>query len=267
MAKSSLSILFEALSINVNVEYVIVDGSSKDQTLDIIKKYEHRIDYWVSEKDNGIYDAMNKGVALSSGDWICFINADDFLWNQHVLEKVVTQLGLIPLKVRVAYAKIMLLTTGGQSLYEVGESWDKAKRRFRHAMSIPHQGVMHRRSFFETHGQFDETFRITGDYEMLMREFKSGDATFFPEIILTGVRLGGVSNLPEKTLNSLIEIRRAQRLHGIKIPSFNWLMAVMRVYIRFLLWHLLGERVTRKALDLGRRMMGLPAIWSVEKDL
>ena len=102
---------------------------------------------------------------------------------------------------------------------------------------------------------------------MLMRELKTGDAAFIPDIVLTGVRRGGVSNLPEQTLNSLIEIRRAQRLHGIKIPSFNWLMAVMRVYIRLLLWRLLGERTTRKVLDLGRRMIGLPAVWSVEKDL
>ncbi|HAH56818.1 MAG TPA: glycosyltransferase, partial [Bacteroidales bacterium] len=58
-----------------NVEYIIVDGGSKDGTLDIIKKYEYAIDYWVSEPDKGIYDAMNKAIDLGSGDWINFMNA------------------------------------------------------------------------------------------------------------------------------------------------------------------------------------------------
>jgi glycosyltransferase involved in cell wall biosynthesis len=250
-----------------NLEYIVVDGNSKDETLNIIKKYEQSIDYWISEKDSGIYEAMNKGIALSSGDWISFINADDFLWNQHVMEKVVMQLTRIPLDIRVVYAKIMLLTIAGKNLYEVGEPWDKVKKRFEQAMSISHPGVLHRRSLFEEHGQFDESFRIAGDYELLLRELKSGEAKFIPEIILTGVRQGGVSNLPEQTLNSLSEVRRAQRLNGLRNPSFSWLIAVIRVHIRSLLWWLLGEKTARKMLDLGRRLIGLKEVWSVAKDL
>jgi len=71
-----------------NVEYIIIDGGSTDDTLDVIKKYEHAIDYWVSEPDKGIYDAMNKGIDLASGEWINFMNADDLLFDIGVLERL-----------------------------------------------------------------------------------------------------------------------------------------------------------------------------------
>ena len=241
-----------------NVEYIIIDGGSKDGTLDIIQKYDHSIDYWVSEADAGIYSGMNKGVALASGDWMSFINADDFLWSDSVLERVATSLASLSPEIQMAYGQIMLLTSGGENLYVIGKPWDKVKRRFKQVMAIPHPGVMHRRSLFEKNGRFDESFYIAGDYELLLRELKTGDASFIPDIIVTGVRQDGISNKPVQTLNSLHEVRRAQILNGLRTPGGIWLMAVLRVYIRLLLWRILGERATRKSLDFGRRIMGLP---------
>ena len=68
-----------------NVEYIIIDGGSTDSTDNIIKKYEKQIDYWVSEKDDGIYDAMNKGVCFAEGEWLCFMNSGDTFFNQNTL--------------------------------------------------------------------------------------------------------------------------------------------------------------------------------------
>lgn len=245
-----------------NKELIIIDGGSKDRTVDLLRENRDKIAFWISEPDCGIYNAWNKGLAQAHGEWVCFLGADDYFWDAHVLERMATQLEKLPPDVRVAYGQIMLLDADGESLYPVGEPWEKIKERFRKIMCIPHQGVMHRRSLFELHGQFDESFHITGDYEFLLRELKAADAVFIPDVIIAGMRQRGISSRPENSLALLREVRRAQLMHGQYLPSRIWLMATMNAYVRMLLWSMLGERMARKTFDRGRRIMGLPPFWT-----
>lgn len=245
-----------------NKELIIIDGGSKDGTVDLLEANHEQIHYWISEPDRGIYNAWNKGLAQARGEWICFLGADDFFWDAQALALMSAQLEKLPSSVRVAYGQIMLLNTEGEALYSLGDPWEKIKGRFKQVMSIPHQGVMHRRTLFEQHGEFDESFRIAGDYEFLLRELKTADAVFIPGINTTAMRQGGISSDPANTLVVMREFRRAQQMHGEGLPGWIWLMALVRVYIRLLLWNALGERLARKMLDLGRRMMGRPPYWT-----
>lgn len=245
-----------------NKELIVIDGGSKDGTVNMLKENQGNISYWVSEPDSGIYDAWNKGLAQAKGDWICFLGADDFFWNENVLSQAAEHLTKLPPDIRVAYAQIMLLNSAGECVYQVGEPWEKIKSRFRKIMCIPHQGVMHRRSLFERHGKFDESFRIAGDYELLLRELKIADAIFMPDIVMTAMRQGGVSSSPENSLALMREVRRAQQMHGENLPSRLWMMVVVRIYMRLIIWRILGERTARKLLDAGRRVMGLPPFWT-----
>jgi len=245
-----------------NKELIIIDGGSTDGTVELLKKNHDQIRYWISEPDRGIYNAWNKGLEQAHGEWICFLGADDKFWDAQALEKMAGQLKQLPPGIRVAYAQIMLLNDNGEQLSLVGEDWGRTRNRFKQTMCIPHQGVMHKRSLFELHGNFDETFRIAGDYEMLMRELKTADAGFVPGIILTAMRQGGVSSIPQNSLVLLREIRRAQKMHGQGFPGLIWAMAVGRTYLRLLVWKILGERQARKLLDVGRRIMGLPPFWT-----
>lgn len=245
-----------------NKELVVIDGGSHDGTVDILKANSEYISYWVSEPDRGIYNAWNKGLKQAQGQWICFLGADDFFWDTHVLERMAEQLDKLPLNIRLAYGGIMLLNSDGENLYVVGKPWKKIKSRFKQIMCLPHQGVMHRRSLFEQHGEFDESFRIAGDYELLLRELKTEEAFFISDIITTGMRQGGVSSDPANSLALLFELRRAQQIHGLRFPGLLWLRVVARAYIRLLLWKVFGERLTRRMLDFGRRMMGLPPFWT-----
>ena len=245
-----------------NKQLIIIDGGSKDGTVDLLKANDEQIGYWISEPDHGIYSAWNKGLAKANGDWICFLGADDFFWDTQVLERMSDQLEKLPAAIRVAYGQIMLLSEESESLYPVGESWQKIKERFMQIPSMPHPGTMHRRSLFEQHGRFDESFRIAGDYELLLRELKTGDAVFVPNLITSGMRQGGMSTNPVNSLLAMQEMRHAQRMHGQRLPGSLWLKAMARVYVRLLLCRLFGDGLARTILDILRRMMGLPAYWT-----
>ena len=245
-----------------NKELIIIDGGSNDGTVKLLEANREIINYLVSEPDSGIYNAWNKGLVQAKGEWICFLGADDFFWDKQALERMATALVKLPSNIRVAYGQIMLLNNDGQSLYKVGEPWERVKMNFKQVMSIPHPGLMHRRSLFEERGMFDESFRIAGDYELLLRELKLGDAAFISDVILTGMRYGGISSDPDNILISLCEVRRAQKMHGQHLPGRLWLIAIVKVHIRRLLWCVVGEAAAKKMLDLGRRAQGLPKYWT-----
>lgn len=245
-----------------NKELIIIDGGSTDSTLDILQKNEEKIAYWISEPDSGIYGAWNKALAKAQGEWICFIGADDYLYDSKVIERMAGELVSVSPDIKVAYGKIMLLTGNGERLYTIGDPWEKAAKQFNQVMTIPHPGLMHRRSLFVQNGNFDETFRIAGDYELLLRELKTKDAHYIADVISVAMRQGGVSSNPEYTLIGLRELRLAQKKNGIHRPGMAWLLAVARAYTRLLLWRVCGEKNARKLLDLGRGMMGLPKFWT-----
>jgi glycosyltransferase involved in cell wall biosynthesis len=245
-----------------NRELIIIDGGSNDGTQDILTRNSNNLNYWVSESDGGIYNAWNKALVKAKGDWICFLGADDFLWNSGVLQEMAMQLVNIPIDISVAYGRLMLLNSDGAELFAVGDPWDAIKARFKQLMCVPHPATMHRRSLFERHGKFDETYRIAGDYELLLRELNKGNAVFIPCVTLSAMRQGGISSKPSNTIRALREVRSAQLKHGLRRPGRGWLTAMARAYTRSILWKLLGEKKTRWLLDVGRSIMGLPAFWT-----
>ena len=205
---------------------------------------------------------MNKGLARAQGEWIIFLGADDYLWDGTVLAALADELGRLPESLRVAYGKVMLLNAAGEPLYALGDPWPRAKAAFRAYMSLPHQGVLHRRSLFAERGKFDDSFRIAGDYELLLRELPEADAAFFPGITVTGMRHGGLSSSPANAWATMMEFRRAQRKQGDRRPGAGWLWAAAKVRLRLLLWQLLGESRAKRTLDFVRRLKGAPPYWT-----
>jgi glycosyltransferase involved in cell wall biosynthesis len=246
-----------------HVELIVMDGGSSDGTVDLLKKNAAVITNWRSEPDTGIYNAWNKALTLATGDWVCFLGADDYFWDAQALQHMADSLVCLPSDVRIVYGQVMLLGLRDAPLYVVGEPYARKPGKRVDVMGLPpHPGLMHRRTVFEERGGFDESFRIAGDAELLLREMQYSPVHFVPGVIVVGMRQGGISSKPANVLKSLQELRRIQRKHGIRWPGVAFTLARLRVFVRRILWGVMGERFTRRALDFGRKLLGKPAYWT-----
>jgi glycosyltransferase involved in cell wall biosynthesis len=245
-----------------NRELIVIDGASTDGTVDILRRHGANVAFWCSEPDRGIYHAWNKGLAHTRGEWICFLGADDFLWAPDVLERVAPELARAYPPVRVVYGQVAVVNEQGAEMARAGEDWNSAKQRFPQIMCLPHTGLMHHRSLFDAHGAFDESYRIGGDYEMLLRELRRGEAQFVPGLVVAGMQHGGISSDPAGSVKLLREFRRAQCAHGMPRAGRHWMTAYAKAQLRVWLWRLLGRRVASRVFDLGRLISGKDAYWT-----
>ena len=243
-------------------ELLVIDGGSTDGSVDLLRARGAAIAHWESEPDRGLYHAFNKALGKASGDWIYFLGADDYLWAPDVFGKIAPHLSRALPAHRVVYAQANFVTAAGAVLETMGAPWEGHRRRFLQGFMIPHQATFHHRSLFEERGGFDESFRMGGDYELLLRELPARAPLYVPGIIIAGYQFGGASSAPDNTLEVLRVVRRAQRANGIRFPGLLWHAAVARALIRVALWTLLGERIAKRLLDLGRAVLGKPAFWT-----
>lgn len=245
-----------------SVELIIIDGNSTDKTIDIIKSNQSVINFWISEKDDGIYSAWNKGLVQAKGDWVVFLGADDYLFDNNVLKNVAEQIKNLPMDTFVAYGQVMLVNFENERIYAVGKPWAEIRSRFKQTMCIPHQGVFHSRQLFEKYGYFDESFQIAGDYELLLRYLKVHEAFFMPNLIITSMRQGGASTHVSNVLQVFREYRKAQLKNGLNIFGQVWVVSLIKIYLRIALWRILGEKNAKYVFDKGRCIFGMKPYWT-----
>ena len=246
-----------------NTELIVMDGASTDGTVEIIEANSDKVSYWESELDRGVYHAWNKALDHASGEWICFLGADDYFWQSDVLERLEPHLEKASAqRVRVVYGRVAVMTSKGKLLETAGKPWESVRKRFRQEMTIPHVGALHYRSLFEVHGRFDESFRIAGDYDLLLRELKSHAARFVSDVIVAGMQLGGLSSMPEFQLSDIREVAHARRKNGISGLSPRLWRRVIRAWIRLLVSKLVGSETTNRLVDLYRLGTGKPRKWT-----
>jgi glycosyltransferase involved in cell wall biosynthesis len=200
-----------------DIEHVVIDGGSKDNTLLVVKTEGQHVAKVVSERDNGIYDAMNKGIALATGAIIGFINADDLYASPEVLADVAALFD--DPNVDVCYGDLCYVkqdNTGAVVRY--WQSSDFRAGTFEEGWCPPHPTFFVRREIYERFGIFDLTYRIAADVELMMRflEVHQVCAKYLPEVLVK-MRMGGTTN---RNLSNIVkqnkEILRALKQHGLR---------------------------------------------------
>ena len=215
-----------------DVEYIIIDGGSTDATLDIIRRHEEGIDYWVSEKDKGIYDAMNKGIALAKGEYVGMLNADDFFAEPTSLQEIASRLKESNVDVVFSSLDIVYPDDLNRVLrrYRVS-SYNRFMLRI--GVMPPHPTFYCRKSCYEEAGPYRTDFRIAADFEMTVRLLLKQHVTWrFLDETTVKMRAGGLSTRGLRSswlLNR--EIIRACNENGLYT---NMLLLALKLPIRLL---------------------------------
>ena len=203
------------------IEYIIIDGNSRDNTLEIVREFEPYFDgrmKWISEPDNGIYDAMNKGIRMATGDIIGILNSDDFYNDENVLADIVNAFGCK--KTDCVYGNLVFVDSAKP---------DKIVRRWIGSQHTPgaflkgwhpaHPTFYARRTCFEQYGDFDLSFEISADFELMLRFIeKNGCSNYYINRCFVKMRQGGASTGSIKNIiKGNKNILRAFRKNGYHI--------------------------------------------------
>ena len=169
-----------------SVEYIVIDGNSTDRTLEIVNKYKVGVDIIISEPDQGIYDAMNKGISLSTGEIIGIINSDDW-YEEGTIKKVREYFE--DSGADVVYGNINLIGENGNIELKVPSDINK----IRYEMIIPHPTTFVKKDIYEKYGCFSLEYKIAADYELMLRYYINGVKFAYLNEILANFRMGGIS--------------------------------------------------------------------------
>ena len=240
----------------LNKELIIIDGGSTDGTIDILRTNNDKIAYWKSEPDNGIYNAWNKALGHAGGDWILFLGSDDYLWKKSVFEEIMPYMIKAESQcIRMVYGQVARVTEDDVISCVDGFSWEYTWRSIiiDGICTFTHQGMFHHRSLFELYGKFDESFKIAGDYELLIRAFKEGgDAYFINGLIVTGMQIGGITSNCVKLVKETARARQNNRLGVITIP---WLISYAWAICYPFLNYMVGAKNARYLVNFGKRLV------------
>lgn len=214
-----------------NIEYIVVDGKSKDGTIVIIKKYENEITKWISEPDKGLYDAMNKGVAMATGDIIGILNSDDTFYNNTVLEEVAKF--HTNNNIDASVGNIVQHKENGNIIRRYSaQYWNPEKLKI--GFMPPHPSIFFKTALFQQLGGYNLGFKIGADYELITRFFLKNNISWkYSGITTTAMLVGGLSSSGTSSYKLITkEIQKASQMNGIAFNPY-------KIKLRFI-WKIIG---------------------------
>ncbi|MDL2221573.1 glycosyltransferase [Parabacteroides sp. OttesenSCG-928-N08] len=194
LERTILSVLTQSYT---HIEYIIIDGQSKDKTVDIIRQYEAGVSYWISEPDNGLYDAMNKGMRHATGDYVWFMNAGDTIYTADTVQKMVDKIKKKVSLPDIIYGETMIVDSDNRP---VGRRRLKAPKRltwksFKMGMLVCHQSFLVKR---EIATPYDTAYRHVADFDWCIRSMKQAQRIQNSGLVLSNYMEGGMSAIHRK---------------------------------------------------------------------
>jgi glycosyltransferase involved in cell wall biosynthesis len=216
----------------VNKRYIIIDGGSTDNTLSIIAKYKDQIAILVSEKDRGIYDAMNKGISNCKEGLVAILNSDDVFANKSVLKEIVEAL----LKHEALSVYGDLVVKSGTRTVRYWKSGKISSKKFLNGWMPPHPSFFCMKQVYDLYGKFNTKFKQSADYEFMLRVlYKNAISIVYLPKTLIVMQAGGASNASLKNrLRANGEDRLAWRVNGLKQTSLTAYLKPIRKIIQFI---------------------------------
>ena len=209
-----------------NLEYIVVDGGSSDDTLKIIKNYSSCISNYISESDKGLYDAMNKGISMATGDIIGILNSDDIFVDNYVLEKVAKF--HTKNSIDASVGNITQFNKNDKVIRKYSaKNWSPNKLKI--GFMPAHPAIFFKRDLFENYGKYRLDFVSGADYELIIRFFLRNKITWkYSDITTTAMLIGGISSSGYKSYKLISrEIKKALDLNNIKFSYFKVLLRVI----------------------------------------
>jgi len=212
----------------LNLEYLIIDGGSTDETLKIIEKYQHDIDYFVSEKDKGISDAFNKGIEKANGDLIGIVSADDYLPEGSL--ETIAETWKDNQDVDVIYGNSIVFGLGSKKRFVVKP--DKDFRAIWKRQPLKHSAMYITRKAYLKFGKYDIKYHLAMDYELTLRYYLEGARFIYIDKVVGAFRVGGINN--QYFMKTIAEVRDISIYHGYsQTKAYLWFfIKSIRCYIR-----------------------------------
>lgn len=215
-------------------EYLVVDGGSTDGTLELLRKAGDQVTWWSSAPDKGVYDAFNRGLAQARGTWIAFLGADD-TYRADALQQYRLAIEN-PKNDQVEYISSRVeLCSGSSVIRTVGEPWSWPA--FAKYMTVAHVGSMHHASLFQRYGAYDSSYRICGDYELLLRAGKALRAAYLDQVTARMTARGMSDNDISSALAEQERAKRATAGRSRYLCAFERRAAHLRAVVRRLIWY------------------------------
>lgn len=209
-----------------NLEYIVIDGGSTDRTMEIISRYGLHINHLVCEKDQGIYDAMNKGIGLATGDIVGILNADDFFADDNVLFELAY--GFEKTEISIVYGDLEFVNAGGQVVRK-WQSGDYRRSKLNYGWMPPHPTFYCRRSLFDRHGSYSLEYGSAADYELMLRFLRHDYGVGYLKKTMVKMETGGVSNRSVKNrLRAARNDLRAMQKNKMAFPLLTILLKPLR---------------------------------------